>query len=451
MIDKEELKNRANELRKTGKTEEALELYKKLWSETGDKFDGAGLLHCLRKLNLFNEAIPLADDLVKKFSNFPWCKNEIVWTYIKGQLDKLSDNEPLNKVIAIAEKIMGCNPKEIAAKTVVFKVLKYAKAANDWDTVNEWVVKIKPESLGEEPRVIDSAGKRGWSEQAQWYNYRIKGLIEDNKTEEALKAIEEIIGKFPNQRKYFLHLKASAFYKANNLQEAERMYREICSGFKIDWWLLHAYARVLRDKGQGEEALKLMYRAANSHTKLEAMVKLFADIGFLCNKIGKNIEARNHLILSKLIREKNGWSVDNVIRSTIQDLNELIGNADETIGTLEALKICRAHWASQLGDEHCQSNSNSRHMKARKRLIGKVNLGKADRPFCFIFSEGKESFFCFKSSLPSDIKNGDEVVFTAVPSFDKKKGVESWKAVNIEVSNKSLSPVANLVTAKPGK
>ena len=45
-----EQKNKANALRKNGDFEEALIIYRDLWNENGDKFDGAGLLHCLRKL-----------------------------------------------------------------------------------------------------------------------------------------------------------------------------------------------------------------------------------------------------------------------------------------------------------------------------------------------------------------------------------------------------------------
>ena len=55
-----EQKNKANALRKNGDFEEALIIYRDLWNENGDKFDGAGLLHCLRKLELFDEAIILA-------------------------------------------------------------------------------------------------------------------------------------------------------------------------------------------------------------------------------------------------------------------------------------------------------------------------------------------------------------------------------------------------------
>ena len=59
-----EQKQKANGLRKAGDFEEALPLYRDLWEKTADKFDGAGLLHCLRKLELFEEALIFADELI---------------------------------------------------------------------------------------------------------------------------------------------------------------------------------------------------------------------------------------------------------------------------------------------------------------------------------------------------------------------------------------------------
>jgi hypothetical protein len=56
-----EQEQKAIGFRKTGNFKEALPLYRNLYKETEDKFDGAGLLHCLRKLELFDEAIVFAD------------------------------------------------------------------------------------------------------------------------------------------------------------------------------------------------------------------------------------------------------------------------------------------------------------------------------------------------------------------------------------------------------
>jgi len=67
-------------------------------------------------------------------------------------------------------------------------------------------------------------------------------------------------------------------------------------------------------------------------------------------------------------------------------------------------------------------------------MVGKVSLGLRDLPFCFINSKDGQSFFCSKTDLPPDVREGGELVFDAIPSFDKKKNQESWKASNIRHS-----------------
>lgn len=425
-----EQKQLANELRKAGSFEEALLLYRNLWKETRDKFDGAGFLHCLRKLELFDEAITLADELIAKYPDFNWCRNEVIWTYIYGKLNKLDESEPFEKVTQIAQKILDLNPDSLAAKIVVFKVLKSAKSTNDWETINEWVVKLDPESLSIEP-MTDSSGREGWSDQSLWYNYRINGLLEKGNPNEAIALVDEISERFPKQRKFFLRLKALAYYHLGNLPEAEKVYQNLCNAGKPDWWLLHEYARVVRDTGRKEDALKLMYKAANANSKLQTMVSLFEDIGMLCKEMGQTEEAIAHLILCKNIRSENKWSIPDSVLDNILELNKILGNYIEPNSIKEALNICRSYWKKSLGEEIVPTRGLQDKRKVRKELVGKVNLGNIDRPFCFISTENNESFFCFKSDLPSDVEDGNKVTFDAIPSFDKKKNKESWKASNI--------------------
>ena len=199
MVNLEEEKQEANKLRKIGAFKEVLSLYRNLWEKTGDKFDGAGLLHCLRKLELFDEALSFADVLIAKYLDFKWCRNEVIWTLISGKLYKFRETEPIENVIQTAKEIMNLNPDDIAAKTIVFKVLRLAKASNDWKTVNEWVVKISPDSLSTEP-MTDSSGRKGWSDQSLWYNYHINGLIKNGKNSDlndAITLVDEIEERFP--------------------------------------------------------------------------------------------------------------------------------------------------------------------------------------------------------------------------------------------------------------
>ncbi|MBT9145609.1 MAG: hypothetical protein DDT42_01482 [candidate division WS2 bacterium] len=430
MIDLTEQKQKANEFRKAGNHKEALLIYRNLWEETGDKFDGAGLLHCLRKLELFDEAIVLADELIVKYPGFDWCRNEVIWAYIQGVLNKLGEEESLERVVETANRIMSLNPTGLAAKLTVFKVLKSAKSSNHWEAVNEWVVKIAPDSLSTKP-MTDDSGREGWSDQSLWYNYRINGLIEKGDAKEAISIVDEILERFPKQRRFFLRLKALANHLLGNLPESERIYQNLCSGYKPDWWMLHEYAKVVRDIGRREDALKLMYQAASGHLKLESMVSLFVDIGMLCKELGKYEEARAHLVLCKYVRNEKGWTVPESIINTVDDLSRIIGNNKEPSSLKEALSICRTEWSKLLGKENNSKDLLYKKRKVKKGLIGKVSLGRSDHPFCFIIARDEQSFFCYKSDLPPDIIDGSEVSFDAIPSFDRKKNKESWKASNI--------------------
>lgn len=430
MTDITEQKQKANQLRKAKNFREALPLYRDLWKETGDEFDGTGLLHCFRKLELFDEAIVLADELIVKYPDFEWCRNEVIWAYIQGVLAKLGEEESLEEVIETAKRIMSLNPTGLAAKMIVFKVLKSAKSSNHWETVNEWVVKIDPNSLSAKP-MMDDSGREGWSDQSLWYNYRINGLVEKGDTKEAINTVDEILERFPKQRKFFLRLKALANHLLGNLSESEKIYQNLCSGYKPDWWMLHEYAKVVRDIGRREDALKLMYQAASGHLKLESMVSLFVDIGILCKELGKYEEARAHLVLCKYVRNEKGWTVPEHIINTVDDLNKIIGNSKESSSLKEALSTCRTEWSKLLGGENDLKNLSYKNRKIRKGLVGKVSSGRSDHPFCFIIVKDEQSFFCYKSDLPPNITDGNEVTFDAIPSFDKKKNKESWKASNI--------------------
>jgi hypothetical protein len=67
----------------------------------------------------------------------------------------------------------------------------------------------------------------------------------------------------------------------------------------------------------------------------------------------------------------------------------------------------------------------------KRTVKGKLKLGPPERPYCFLHSDTRESYFCLKSDLPSGLTDGVMLQFDAMPSFDKKKNQESWKAVNV--------------------
>jgi tetratricopeptide (TPR) repeat protein len=230
-----------------------------------------------------------------------------------------------------------------------------------------------------------------------------------------------------------MRFKALSYYKLGKMDDAVEIYKSLCNVRRPDWWLLYEYAKALRDMGNKKEALKLMYCASNGNPTLKLMVTLFADIGMLCKEMGKNEEARAHFILCREIRKENQWSVLSAINDSISGLNRIIGIANEPASLKEALKVCRNEWNKTLGEKQSSVFKRDKDQK-RINLIGRIRLGKDDRPFCFITDKNNETYFCLKSDLPHSINNGDEVIFNAIPSFDKKKNKESWKAVDIRKS-----------------
>lgn len=327
---------------------------------------------------------------------------------------------------------MRLKPEGIAAKMVVFRVLKAAKATADWKIVAEWADKLNPEVLSKVP-MTDEEGREGWSDRSLWYNYKARALVETDKAEEVLQFIDEVINKFSRQKKFFLRLKALSHYKLGNLNDAQEIYKNLCDVRKPDWWLLHEYAKVLNDIGEKQEAFRIMCLAAVSHKKLDAMVTLFKEIGLLCKEAGQIKEARAHLLLSSLIRTEQGWSIPENISNTITELNSSLNNEKAPSNIREALNICQEIWNNILGVKTDRVSTHQR--KPKRGLTGKLLLGKSDAPFCFIRGDDNESYFCKKSDLPAGMANGETVCFTALPSFDKKKNTESWKAVDIVRKN----------------
>lgn len=429
-------KNReANDLRKKGLFQEAVVLYRELLSAGPDPFAAAGLLHCLRKQGLFEEALPLCNDIMREYTDSDWCTNEAIWTLVQGKLEKLNDSAGIEETISIAEAILALNPTDNSIRwRVVHRVLKKAKASKKWDLVSTWAYKVNPDQLSEVP-MADGQGREGWCDKAIWNNYFIQSLVETGDQETAISLSKKAAEAFPRQDKFFKRLSALASLRIKRLIEAEQIYKDLCSTSRPDWWILHEYANVLREMGKNHEALQLMCKAAVSNKKLDLLVSLFSDMGCLCSELKMYEDARDHLLLSKFIRQAQGWSIPASVCSCISDLNHALEEVSPPIDLKVCLAKCRKFWFNILGVRDNPQIQSMKHKRIRKSLRGKLKLGPTGREYCFISSEGEESFFCFKSDLHQDFNEGQNVIFDAISSFDKKKQRQSWKAVNIRAES----------------
>ncbi len=426
-----EMSKAATELRKKGEFERALLLYRELSKDDSDSYSAAGLLHCLRKLRLFDEALALCIPANQRHLALDWYRNEVIWTLIQGKLNRTTEKTPVQEVESVAESILACEPGESLAKwTTVHRVVKTAKSRKRWDVVSRWIEKVNPGSLSTIP-IKDDQGRDRWCNQAIWHNFRIRSEIEVGNKQKAIVAAQRAIDLFPQQAKFFKRLEALANFRLGNLVEAEALYGKVSSGGRRDWWMLKENAHVLQDRGKLREALTLMCEAALLNRKLELLVSLFSDIGFLCRKTELKQDARNHLVLCKHIREEQGWSIPQAISSVIAELDIELSDLAGPVGRDGALVECQKFWRRTVGAQHDSREPSLKSRGVRRMLKGKLQMGPPERPYCFLLSDRRESYFCRKSDLPEGATDGVMFQFDAMPSFDKKKNQESWKAINV--------------------
>lgn len=423
---------KANQLRKEGKVKEALEIYSKLWKNGKDPYTGAGYLHCLRKTNQIKKALDLAYELISLNFDIPWVRSELIWIFIQGELNECSE---FSRAIPIAEKIMQLQPDENGTKTVVRLMSKLAIDGGQWGDGEKWLDRVKKDTLTDQ-----KLGDSEWTEKITWYYRKIKCLFEQGKYGECVSLCDEIekISLPDEVGRFILRIKAKALAGLGRYDLSIGYYEQICK-FKAEWWMLAEYAEVLNHSGKKEDALKKYYEAVSSFNHLDKMVGIFDEIGLLCKDLSLEEEAFAHFNLEKLVRDEQGWKIKDSLNSNIQDLINKRPQISQHDNIKDALNACRDIWKKAGVQKYREEPPRRRpveparenHRQRRTGLNGIVKM--KDGPFFFIKAQN-ESIICFKKEISGDFSEGEKVLFDAEPSFDRKKNIESWKAINVKKS-----------------
>ncbi len=417
-------KKAATLYRKNKDFDSAIPLYETLWNETGDPFDGTGLLCCYRKIGLFDKALPLARKLFKDHIDIEWTAREVCWALIQGKMQAFDERTPLEDIIKIANIIIQHSPDSLAKKLAVFKVLKWAKKKDDWATIEKWVDLIDVDSLSAEPMSFVN-GKKGWSDQCIWYNYKIHSLLRQSHFEKAKEQACIAENICPKQWLFFLRLQAHALKGLGDIKAAKGIYEKLCNKKSPEWWLLHEYGNLLNDEGEKDKALNILCKAALSNSKLEMMVKLFSDIAKIYTENGELKKARIHYYLEKFIREDNRWPLPHSLIELIDTLDRELLDEPAPISKQKTFKICKSFWKDICGSDTPEA------LTKKQGLVGKIVIPK-DKPFSFVNTKDGLSAICFQKDIRGDVTNGDKVIFDVIPSYDKKKDRTSWKAIKIK-------------------
>jgi len=422
---------RAEQMRKAKDYSGAKPIFKNLWEEKKNPKNAAQYLHCLRKLKEKKEAVKFAYDLKDLNLNHDWVYMEIFWTLLIFDLKSKTDFNEAKNLSKYLEELLIKNPYKSGDIILANSMVKISLENKKWDNAFYWLDKIDINKIKEEKQYNSE-----WTNKSNWFYRKAKCLFELGRITECLTVLDEFnFSSLPwSVKKNFLTLKAKVLVESRNFEQALNIYQELTKG-KADSWIFQEKGKLLILLDNKDKALLEFYSAASSSRQLNMLVTIFNDIGILCLELKKEEEALVHFVLEKLVREEKGWQIKESLNSQINTLLPSFPQHNELSSVKEAHKICRNIWrnagisAFELAKKQ---NKKSSVRKKRLGLIGSITGLNHNKPYCFIKTKENDSFFCLKSEIKDSVSNYDEVTFDAIPSFDKSKNKESWKAVNVE-------------------
>ena len=80
MIDITDKREKAMSLKKQGKYEEAILLFKELFEETNDKWDGWNLAYCYNKCKNYSDALEVSKKVYALDNEFDYIKSQFAWS-----------------------------------------------------------------------------------------------------------------------------------------------------------------------------------------------------------------------------------------------------------------------------------------------------------------------------------------------------------------------------------
>ena len=166
-----------------------------------------------------------------------------------------------------------------------------------------------------------------------------------------------------------------------------------------------------------ETRLKFFAKGLLCKTKPEMSIKLREKAAFLLRDSGHIGEALSELLFIKKIREKNKWGVAPQIDITIEQLKTQ-GAKPTGNNAARLQKLSEGVETIVFGK-----------VKAKQEFTGKITISPSG--FGFVKSGDKTIFVPANLLKNSGITDKITVKGEYVPSFDKKKGKEGYKAVRI--------------------
>lgn len=428
----DELKEKANQLRKEMNFSAAEELYRDIIAKSGKNvslWDEWGLAYCLYKQQKYSESLILCEKVHIADETFEPVISLLGWNlynlYVKDSKDKHKDNffSSVSRIIALFEQDDEFSPLVLT----IFKAIDMLNKQDPipYEKIINYLLLLHPENL--DNKKSSYKGKRGVvielpSQKEKYYTNYVKALRATNRNEDAIKECDKALSTLEEPsiktKNWFLKNKALAIADQNNYQEA----LNILLGLGDDWSVLLVIAEIYEKIFDYKKSLQFAIKCALVKIDPSLKIKCYLLICRLLDKLGLKNEIRGHINLIQLIYTKHKWRLSDEIKQLMA-----AHKVDPiTKGSIEMEYVrLTSFW------EKYQSES-------QEQYSGIISKTFPEKFYGFINSNNVDYFFVFKDfkADKKQLKIGTRVCFNLVESFNKKKDAMSKNAVNIIIEKK---------------
>lgn len=425
MIDLEQQRKEAEELKNKGNYKEAGGIYVAIINESDgfELWDTYSLAFCLSKSGDFKRSIECGEKIKKEVPDFEKINISLAWDYYKLYLKNYSANidygeftenkKVLKRIVELTEK------EDLPRKISALKMLDAAEVFNDNDYILSMRNILDKESLDKKP-----FGERGLSQLEKFYTRLSKAALNLKKYELIIEICNEAVSQLKgfSNITWFLHRKSKALAGMNQLSEAIDIINEILNN-KDEWFFRRELSEYLYKTGDLEGSFSHAVKACFNSVRMpekEKMWKLYYQTGAILRKMDDTDAAWKHIAYAAKLRESSNWEIKEDLRNV---LHEMEIKLDE-INMTDIRKELESFWEEKV-------------FEGSERKSGVIKKIHENGKIGFINSENKDYYFKLKDfrGRRKNINEGINVEFNIVESFDGKKNKKSEAAVNIKQKN----------------
>lgn len=430
---------KASDLRKEKKFEEALPLYEEAYSDPQiilNKWDIWGYVFSLRKTGNLDKSIEISEKHISEFSDFNNIANNLTWAYFDKYIRKFDVSE-----IAAIEKSLECiyelnGQQEINdTNTIpcpftigVFKVFKHYKRPNfNIQKIRYWIDKVEPEKLSHQEQTINQNGKERKlaSDYENYYSILITLLYNEAKYEECIQIAEyalDSIERFHYDNSiWFKRRIALCNVELGEPEKAEEILRSLDKGKGEKWFIEYELSKIYFEQEDFEKSLNFALKAAKNFGDDLMKVNLFTHLARIFYKKEMLEAAKTHAELVIAIKQANESNMDAEQQKLIAYFKL---NTESIIELRSKKREAERIWNDLVYDGNAKLNGTISKILPNGKS-GFIQVDNAKDSYFFKFNSVKA-----KKHL---IQEGKKVSFFITESFDKKKNKKSKEAVEIQL------------------